>query len=134
MRHDFDRNDPFSRIFQAVKEMKSLHEFYESAFQIGGFGPWEQFDRDLLYVTPAWQRLFGLEDAPQTLDEYLDLIDAPDERKRVRAARENLQLRPFGHPWSDSFLLAGQVVRSISLTTKSGRLIGVDAIRQSPND
>lgn len=128
MRRDFDPTDPFHRISQAVKEMRSLHEFYESAFQIGGFGPWEQLDDDLLYFTPAWQRLFGLKKTPVTLEEYLALIDDPAERERVQTARQDLQFLAYGNHWSDTFILAGQRIRSVCLTTKSGRLIGVDSI------
>lgn len=133
MRRDFDPGDPFHRISQALKEMQSLHEFYESAFQIGGFGPWEQLDHDLLCFTPAWRRLFGLKRTPVTLEEYLALIDDPAERERVRVARQDLRFLVYGNHWSDSFLLAGQPVRSICLTTKTGRLIGVDSIVSAPS-
>ncbi len=133
MRRDFDPCDPFCRIVQAVKELKSLHDFYEQAFEVGGFGPWEQLDDNLLYFTPAWCRLFGLKEAPSSLEGYLRLIDDETDRQRVRTGRQNLTLMVHGTQWSDTFRMAGRTVSSACFTMKSGRLVGVDFLnaRQS---
>lgn len=128
MQRDFDPSTPLCRITQAVEDMQSLHELYESAFLIGGFAPWEQLGHDLLFFPPVWCRLFGLEKPPVLLEEYLELIDDAAERERVRTARPTFRSLPPDKHWSDTFTLAGRPVRSTCLAAKSGRLIGVDSL------
>lgn len=117
-------------IYSALEEHQKELKFLLLALQIGGIGPWEQYDTIDVYLTKTWHRVFGISgDESICLDEYYDLIDDATERQRVRQSRENLASQAIGTKWSDTFTLAGKAVRSFAFVSESATVVGVDVVR-----
>ncbi|MGL6225266.1 MAG: hypothetical protein ACRC10_01415 [Thermoguttaceae bacterium] len=113
----------------ALDEHEKELKFLLLALQIGGVGPWEQYDVADVYLTSTWCRVFEQKDGESfDLAKYYALIDSPIDQARVKAAREKLVLQPIGTKWNDTFTLAGKPVRSFALVSESTTIIGVDVI------
>lgn len=123
------RDEIITRLYEVVEEIEEEHEFYQTIFEIGRFGPWEQFDETLLYTSNAWKKLFTARLAPESLLEYADLIDDPEDRKRVLAARKELLFQAPGTRWTDMFTLAGKPIRSTAAVTFQHTLAGIDYLQ-----
>lgn len=120
--------DLIARLYEAVGEIDEEHKFYNSAFLAGQIGPWEQFDDSLIYSTKAWSKVLGISPGPQSLYEYIQLIEDEKQREKVRKARLELITQNRGTRWSETFMIAGKKVKSSAFITKKGTLVGVDAI------
>jgi len=117
-----------SNLIQATEELEKDLQFYWLIFQIGRIGPWEQMNADLLYLSDIWGKVFGIEETPNTLEEYVALMDDKSERVRIFEARSKLQHQAVGTRWESEYTLCGHKIRSIGFVAQDGTVAGLDIV------
>ena len=107
-----------------TRKFQELHAVLEML----NIGIWTQRS-NVLCLSAGWCRLFGVpEDDIFLLEDYLMLIDDPDERRRVGEFRDNFHQNPPQTLWTDTFSLAGKSVHSRAIVTEDETLFGVDIL------
>lgn len=126
----FPGDSILSNLMEATEEIEKDLQFYWLIFQLGHIGPWESSGIDLLYLSDIWAKVFGINNTPHTLKEYVTLIDDQSDRVRILEARAKLQHQAVGTRWESEYTLCGHKIRSIGFVTQNGTVVGLDMILQ----
>lgn len=86
----------------------------------------QQFN--MIHLSENWGEIFRIPiDEIFLLEDYLALIENPEERSRISAGRESLISQEPGFEWRDSFTLRGQTVQTVAVVA-DGCIFGMDRI------
>ena len=126
--NDFPGNAFLEEIIRSVRhgarEMQRVHVILEAA----GIGLWQQ-KSNMLCLSGGWHRIF---DVPVggifLLENYVALINNPEDRVRVGESRDALHQKPENTLWEDTFSLAGRMIRSVAIVTGCGTVLGADIL------
>ena len=107
-----------------MRDFLKLH----ARLEVLGIGVWMQ-RWDMVDLSISWHRLFDVQnDGFFKQDDYLRLIDNPEERERVKKFRDNFRRKPLKTRWTDRFTLAGKRVHSRAFVMENETLFGVDIL------
>jgi len=122
-------NQILTNFIRDVNDLEEAPRFHWLTFQMGRIGPWEQRGGEI-GLSDIWCQVFGTKDShsPCTLQEYVELIDDPEEQTRIYEARLNLQQQAFGTRWESEYTLCGLKIRSIGFVDLDGVIAGLDMI------
>lgn len=102
-------------------EIKRINRLYV----ISGTALWFQ-KSNIVHLSANWGEIFQIRaEEIFLLEDYLALIDDPEDRRRISDARESLISERPGFEWCDSYILRGHSVRTAAVVAE-GCIMGID--------
>lgn len=119
----FDSALTSSGVQNIEHEIKRINRLYV----ISGMALWFQ-QLNMIHLSENWSEIFQIRtDEIFLLEDYLVLIESPEERSRISFARELLISQSPGFEWCDTFTLRGQRVQTAAVVAQ-GCIFGMDRI------